>query len=358
LSKALILITEALSTSANIGDTAGARASYQRAIDIAAAILRADPDDVDTERTRAMAHRRLSDVLAWAGDTATALTHCDISHRLFVAVAARRGANAEDRLQAAIADLKLGDLLGNPNLPNLRRPDEARARYDAALASLRSLPETSLDNHRVERYRGVILERVGTMHEVARDWTSAAAAYQESFEIRRALAATPPVQQDVQRDLAIAYEKLGNVHLASGDTAAAEESYRGALSEFERLAGVDPSNAIAARSVAISREKLAVTVAHRGRRTDAIKLLESSLAIHQRLADGDAANAQARCDSARLREALGDMWRPAGATPAGTPACQYWRDSLHWHRQLRSNAVACVTDEDAARLAGKLQQCQ
>jgi non-specific serine/threonine protein kinase/serine/threonine-protein kinase len=344
-------------TSANVGDTAGARTSYQRAIDISTAILAMDASDVDAERTRAMAHRRLSDVLAWAGDTTAALTHCDTSYRLFVAVASRPGATAEDRLQEAIAELKVGDLLGNPNLPNLRKPADARVRYDAALISLRTLAASTPGDQRVTRYLGLILERLGTMHELGRDWAAAAAAYQESFTLRQALAATPPVQQDVQRDLAIAYEKLGNVQLASGDEAAAETSYRGALSEFERLANADPSNAIAARSVAISREKVAGTVAPQGRSDEAVRLLESALAIHVRLANSDSANAQARCDSARLKEALGDTWRASAGT-AGPTACTYWRDSLQARRELRSNAVACVTEEDAAHVAAKVRHCQ
>jgi non-specific serine/threonine protein kinase/serine/threonine-protein kinase len=345
-------------TSANVGDTAGARASYRRAIDISSAVLAIVPDDLDAERTRAMAHRRLSDVLAWAGDSDTALTHCELSHRLFVVVAARPGATAEDRLQAAIAELKLGDLLGNPNLPNLRRPDEARARYDAVLTDLRALAAAAPEDARVGRYLGILLERIGTMHELRRDWPAAATAYQESFVIRKAVAAKTPGQVEAQRDLAIAYEKLANVQFAQGEASAAEASYRGALSQFDRLAQVDPSNAIAARSAAISRERLASTVSSLGRRQDAIALLDTALATHDRLSAGDPDNGQARCDAARVRELLGDTWALGAGEPPPARACGHWREGARARDELRARDVACVTPEETARIAGKVQRCE
>ncbi len=345
-------------TSANVGDTAGARASYQRAIEITSAILKLAPNDLDAERTRAMAHRRLSDVLAWAGDTTTALTHCDISQRLYASVALREGATPEDRLQAAIAELKMGDLFGNPNLPNLRRPDDARLRYDGALKSFRVLDIATPDDPRVRRYLALILERIGTMHEVARDWTAAAAAYKESFEIRQALAAKPPVQVDVQRDLAISYEKLGNVQFAAGDVAAAEASYRGALTQFDRLARADVSNVVAARTAAISRENLARTITPQRKLKEAIELLNASLATHERLAAGDPNNAQARCDTARVKVLLGDTWAIEGEALSQTPACALWRDSWRARQQLRTGGVTCVSAEDVSLVAAKLRQCQ
>jgi eukaryotic-like serine/threonine-protein kinase len=345
-------------TSANVGDTAGARASYERAIEICGAILAAAPHDVETERIRGMAHRRLSDVLAWAGDTSAALTHCEISHSLFAEVAAHPVATSEDRLQAAIAVLKIGDLLGNPNLPNLRRPDDARAQYDTAVKDLRTLAVEAPDDQRVGRYLGLILERIGTMHEVASDWTAAATAYQESFAIRQHLLATPPALAEEGRDLAIAYEKLGNVQRAQGDTAAAQENYRGALSQFERLAQADPSNAIAARSAAISREKLAGTVASLGHQRDAIDLLEAALRTHDRLAAGDAENGQARCDSARLKELLGDTWARGSPDDSPPSACAYWRESARQRQQLRTGAVSCITPGETSTVAEKVRRCQ
>lgn len=349
-------------TSANIGDTAGARASYEKAIEIAGAILRASPNDVETERTRAMAHRKLADVLAWSGDTSAALTHAETSAKFFAAVASRSDATNEDRLQATIADLKLGDLLGNPNFPNLNRRDAANARYASSLAALRELDTHASGDQRIRRYLGLILERIGTMSEAAGQWPEAKAAYRESFTIRDALAAGSPFHTDMQRDLAIGYEKLANVQLADNDVQGAVASYRGSLGQFERLARTDPANAIAARSVAIAQENLSRALSRLpGSRANAIDAEKSAYTIHADLSAKDASNATARCDVARTAEALGDLWT-IGSVPPSTDAvanaCGFWRESLRTRQRLGSDSTGCATPADASRLNQKLEQCR
>jgi serine/threonine protein kinase/tetratricopeptide (TPR) repeat protein len=304
-------------TSPNVGDTSGAIASYRRAIEIADALVRQAPDDLTAGRTLALARRRLADVLAWRGDTATALTECEMSARLFAAIASRPSPSPEDRLQAAIADIKLGDLLGNANFPNLGRPADAEAHYDAALRVLRPLSAETPRNSRVRRYLGLVFERIGTMHEQARRWSDAAAAYRDSFEIRQALAAAEPTHTDIQRDAAIAYEKIGNVERFMNDTPAAAKSYRGALARFEQLAAADPFNVSAVRTVAISQEKLGNTLLDLRQPDEARRLFAAALKGHRALAARDTGNAQARCDVARVAETLGDAWIVPASGAAG-----------------------------------------
>jgi non-specific serine/threonine protein kinase/serine/threonine-protein kinase len=341
--------------SANVGDIAGARASYERAIEIAGGIVRGRPDEVESGRTLAMAHRRLSDVLAWAGDTAAALTHCDLSQGLFARIGSLSSATTEDRLQVAVARIKQGDLLGNPSFPNLNRRDEANLRYAEAQELIEALDAAVPGDPRVRRYLGLIFERTGAMSEAASDWSQAEAAYRRSFAIRETLVATAPAHTDIQRDYAIAYEKLGNVQLATGEVAGAALSYRGALAQFERLAQADRSNASAARTVAISREKLALTLVRLGERVEGTSLLTLALQGQQELATRDASNAQARCDVARLVELLGDTAADGGE--AGPRVCGSWRESLRARERLVAGGMGCASGDDIQRLTAKLQRC-
>ncbi len=80
-------------TSPNLGDTAGALASYRRSISIAESVRQAAPDDVDASRTLAMAHRRIGDVLSWKGEMSAALEHCQKSGALFAEIAANPAAH-------------------------------------------------------------------------------------------------------------------------------------------------------------------------------------------------------------------------------------------------------------------------
>lgn len=121
-----------------------------------------------------------------------ALTECELSRDLFRRVAGRDGSTADDRLQAAVAEIKLGDLLGNPNFPNLGRRSEAALLYESALSALRTEHQVKPAGQQLRRYLGIALERIGTLHEGGR-WDAAALAYGESFAIRQGLAAGAPL---------------------------------------------------------------------------------------------------------------------------------------------------------------------
>jgi eukaryotic-like serine/threonine-protein kinase len=345
-------------TSANLGDSAGARASYQRAIAIAES-LSSSAVDLEATRTLARAHRQLADVLAWGGDQATALGHAQRSRQFYVDNARRTGATIEDQLQAAIGDIKLGDLFGNPNLPNLGRSADAVARYEEALTALRRLAAAAPRQERVRRYFGLVFERLGTMAETRQDWTAAEAAYRESFAIRSALAADVKVHHDIQRDLAVAFEKLGNVQRARNDTRASIESYRGALAQFERLADADSSNALAIRSVGVSREKLADALLTSGRPDEARTLLYAALTAYRNLGERDPENVQTRCDRRRVSQWLGNITNTPRATAAERrEACALWRESDDVSRELRARgATGCLAEGDLQSLRTSLTGC-
>ncbi len=337
----------------NIGDSVGARSSYQRAIDIAGALVAADASDLEAARTLALAHRRLADVLAWMGDKDAALTHAEASAARFADLAARPGVTIDDRLQAAIGQIKTGDLLGNPNLPNLGRPDAAMAQYDRALAAVRALHDAAPSDQRVRRYVGVTYERIGSIHQLAARWPDAGTAYRESFAIREALAASAPVHVDIQRDLAIAYEKLANVEQRTGDLAAAVTYARGALDRFQRLASLDTANTNATRSVAISREHLADLLLDLGQRQEAVTVLQAALKGHRQLADGDTSNAQAPCDVARVGDRVGDLLGN-GLPTAG--ACEAWREADRMRRRRVANGCG-ASGAAATAIAARLARC-
>ncbi len=344
-------------SSANLGDTTGAMRSYRRATELAESARQALPADLDALRALAGAHRRMADVLAWSGEIGSALPESELSKRLYAEVAASAEPTLEDRLEAAIAGLKLGDLLGNPNLPNLGRPAEAGAAFTRALAEFRALDAAAPDDSRVQRFIGLSLERLGTLHETAARWTEAEAAYRESFALRQRLANREPAHRNIQRDLAIAYEKLGIVRRATAGPGAGIDDLRGALAQFERLAAVDPADVNAARSVAVSREVLAGALIDAAKGQEARVLFESALAAHRTLAERDAGNAQARCDVARLLEAVGDLLATAPATHR--LGCARWRESGAVLEALRvSGAMACTTGgTGASGLRTKLRAC-
>lgn len=342
-------------TNANLGKSADAMRSFRRATELAESARRASSGDVDALRTLATAHRNLGDVLALTGDTAGAVEANGESTKLFDTVA-QSGGTLDDRIEAAIARIKRGDLLGNPNLPNAGRTSEAEAAFTSALAAFRQLGAEHPDDWRVQRFVGLSLERLGTLHETAQRWQQAEAAYRESFELRRALAAREPGRRNVQRDLAVAYEKLGKVEGAMGRGAAGIRNLRNALAQFDRLAAADGADVNATRSAAISREVLASALRNSQDLAEARQLFEAALTTHQALAELDTGNTQARCDVARLHEFVGDTLR-AQAAPLAR-ACEHWRRSVTALEAQRAAGSACRSARGGTTsLDDKLRAC-
>jgi eukaryotic-like serine/threonine-protein kinase len=337
-------------TRANVGDPTAAVVSYQRAIALAEAVRAAAPNDVDALRTLALAHRQRGDVVALTGDKEKALVDAETSAELYAQVAGRDGATLDDRVNVGLASIKLGDLLGNPSFENLGRAGGANSAYARALETFRQLDRAAPGNLRVHRLLGLTLERIGTMHESAGQWTDAATVYQESFEIRRGLAEREPTHRDIQRDLGIAHEKVANVLQNQGNAAGAVAEQRLALAVFEKLAGADPTDVNATRTVAISRENLADAIRAAGGLSEALDLYRKALDAHRGFRTQDTHNVRATCDVARVADLLGD----ALASAEAPGACSSWRESQTARQSLAAGTGACATPEEVTRVGLKL----
>jgi non-specific serine/threonine protein kinase/serine/threonine-protein kinase len=237
---------------ANLGDTAGALASYHKALAIAARLTASDPSDAQARRFVGVINEKMSDAQVATGDTAGAVESQRRSLAIFKAIADGAPGSAEARQSLAISYLKLGDVLGNANFNN--SGDEARAMqsYRASAEILETLHAADPANPKTRRLLGVIYERLGTMLEAAGKVDEALDTYRRSKAIREPLAAEFPTDTDAVRDAAIAHEKIGHVMTARGELQEALASRRKSLEIFRSLVDADPQNVQARQSLAIS----------------------------------------------------------------------------------------------------------
>jgi len=360
---------------ANLGNYAGAVDSYRRAIELAEGLASAadaggapaaDPHAAsdDPRLTLAQAHRRMADVLPLLGDKATALTHSETSLRLYTERAARPGATADDRMQVCLGEMKLGDLLGNPQSANLGRPADALHQFELSVACMRALTAASPNDLRMRRNLAATLQRIGGMHEAAGRWPEAERVYTEVFNLVQTLAtaaasqssALPPRQ--LQRDVAVGYGTLARVQRATGRLTEAVTNYREVLARFERMVRDDPSDAAAAHGVAVNQELLGGTLAEAGQVAEGARLVEQAVAANRRLIAADATKVEARCDLAHALEALGDARRHQPG-PRPTPeVCRAWEESASILKSaLAARADACEGPAPVERLTTKLRAC-
>ncbi len=157
-------------TSANIGDSAGATLSYDKAIAIGRGLVTARRDDREAQRILARAYRQQADLFAWTGDVPGGVARTRMSRDMYDALARGAATGSEDGFQAAVAEIKLGDLLGNANFPNAGDAPHAVEAYRRALPMLVSMEQMAPGDERVNRYLGIVRERLGQMAESAGDF--------------------------------------------------------------------------------------------------------------------------------------------------------------------------------------------
>lgn len=240
-------------TNANLGRQNDAIVSYKNGLDLLEEVLRTDPDHVIALQIYANIYEKMGDVQGSLGRLEQAEATQRYSVQVYRQLAQRFPGHPDHQIAYSISLLKLGDLLGNPNYPNRGKEDEALDVYMESKDILLAMTASDSQNVQVIRPLGLILERIGTMHEARRDFDNALVSFRESMELRTRFAELNPANTDAIRDQAVAYEKMGLMYRQSGDLDSALDHYQKSFEIFRWLAETDPRNLQARQSLAISR---------------------------------------------------------------------------------------------------------
>ncbi|RMD65948.1 hypothetical protein D6833_02140, partial [Candidatus Parcubacteria bacterium] len=319
---------------ANLGDISGALASYHKGLALAEKLVAAHPDNLGALKVQAVLFEKLSDVKSWSGELAEAIEMSRKSLNIFAQLAAVEPSDPNAQRSVAISHIKLGDILGNPNFPNAGRPDDALFHYHQALSILDGLRTSGPPDKTTHRYLGLIYERLATVYELQSDLKAALESYQKSLAIREQLAKDSPMHYDIQRDLAVAYEKMGTIHRAFRHPSEALESYRKSLAIFEKLYRADPANSAARRSLCFSYEHFGDALAGQGEINKALDFYRKSLTIRENLVKSDSLN---RKDTADLGRTLYQLAKLSAQSGNMSAAASYTRRLLQLqHKQADS----------------------
>jgi non-specific serine/threonine protein kinase/serine/threonine-protein kinase len=264
----------------NLGDTAGAVASYWQALAISEEVLRSDPKNVDALRYNSRAHRSIGEVLPLQGDATGALPHFRQAISAMERVTQAVPQDVEARFELSTCYEMMGDVLGHSGLANLSDPNAARAAYEKALAIDQESLERDPSSVRARRGTAMMRMKVGDMEL---DPSKALADYQASEVVLEALSNADPVNGPLRRSLAMLERKIGNSYESLNQIQAALEQYRKGSAIGRQLLLADEKNAQARLDYSVGLKTRADLLYKTGDHRGALELYRETLAWLQPL---------------------------------------------------------------------------
>jgi tetratricopeptide (TPR) repeat protein/tRNA A-37 threonylcarbamoyl transferase component Bud32 len=230
--------------------------------------------------------------------------------------------------ELATAYEKLGDIQGNPYVPNLGDTQGALQSYTKALAIRQSLLLTSAGDETQEElaksYRslGDILEQKG-------DIAVCVESFRKSLAIFESLGKAHPSNRRLQEELARAYEALGDGLRRTDKLSEKLQDFRKSLAIRERLLAMTPNDRSLRRSVAVSLMKLGDAWAVN--KAEAMDSLGKAVVIVESLAASDPMNARAQRDLGLIAYRFGEVLNSVGDYSG---ALEKYQKALAVHERL------------------------
>jgi serine/threonine protein kinase/tetratricopeptide (TPR) repeat protein len=273
----------------NLGDPAGALASYQKALAICDELVKKDVANVEDRRALAISHLRIGDVNWGTGDTKQALE------------AYQQGVGlAEALLEGDQLDLPASRELWR-GYRNLAYTLAQAGDLTAGLESLRkgrALGERLVTAHpedaQVRHDMSATLTLMGRAQGEMGDLAGALETFKKGLAIDEQLAAAEPNNVAFRKSVAVICMDIGDVHSHAGNPQAAAESYRKAYDIVERVAAADPADVQAQRNIAAAQINLGRALAKLDQFTEALQYEQRAAAIYERIAANEPANVFAR----------------------------------------------------------------
>jgi len=293
-------------------------------------------DDASLKRELASAYVRLAYVQGLGatsnlGDAVGAKASLDRALALATAIVESPSVTADDFIGLA----RIHELIGQA----AEGPKERIASVEEALRVLDRVAEADASSTAITGLRaglewnlGVASAKMGDFAGSATHYGQAAALYERNFR-----AAAPDRWKDASRNYSLALKNLGAAQWQTGDRQTAVASYKKALAIDEERLATQPDNTTWLLDVSFSVASLAHAEFNTGHVDEAVAHYTRALELRKRSLAGDPANAQARGAVERghrtLARALAVQGNAAGAIEALREA-----DAVAAARQTRTTA--------------------
>ncbi|MBV9484066.1 MAG: protein kinase [Acidobacteria bacterium] len=337
--------------SSNLGDAAGAAASYTKALAISNSLLASNPQDNVARLYLARSYKLLGQVLPVLGRPTEAAANLRSAADLFERLAKADPNNQDLQNELAQCYQVLGDTLGHGGMQNLGDPSGALAAYQRALAINEQLAASHPEDQSARNGIPFLQIRIGDLEHDADHLAISLNYYRQALE---ALAdhsnSTKPEDQWL---LALAYRKVGVVQDNMGSNSQALKSYLKAADIDQQQVNVDPLNVRASMSLAISLRYAGELMEKTGNLQAAIGYNRRIIQIFEKLSAANSNNIVLRGRYAEILIATGGELATTHQMPEGRRMSSR---GLALDRQLAKRED--VTSDDLAQYALDFLTCE
>jgi eukaryotic-like serine/threonine-protein kinase len=329
---------------ANLGDSAGALASYRKALAIREELGASDPADPANRLDLARCHNKVGEMLAKMGDRANASANYQKALSLVESLIAQDSSSLNNGNELVLTQTRLGYVLEDMgDLP------EALARHRAAVAAAEKLlaahPSDPLACHDL----ATAYNNVGDLLAKSGNVRDGLEIYRKGLAVCEwASADDPNSTQANSRGWVDDYLKMGEMLTQLGNEKEAFENLSKATSIAQRLSAADPQNAQARSDLSACYQSAGDSQVSFGDATKAIENYRRAVVIRQELSAEDVHNADAQVDLASSYAKLAQAYvmlasRPktvvADRTASWLEARSYLQKSLKLWNSMRQNGT-------------------
>ncbi|MGE5718155.1 MAG: protein kinase domain-containing protein [Acidobacteriota bacterium] len=336
----------------NLGDTAGAKASYDKALALREEIARAPGAGPGDRADLVDARLRVSSLLGRAGDHPGAT------------LAARRAVSEAETLAdpepLARAWHRLGQVLTEAGSYG-----DALACYTKEVAIFEKLSAEQPANARVRHGLAIGYKYVGGLFAHDKKYLESVASYRKALAIEEAFVAAEPANATYRRDLSYTLSDVGYNLLYLGDKKSALENYRRAVGIREALAAADPGDVTLTRALSSIYFRLGLAEVMAGE-PGWFTHGQRALALLDGLVKKNPRSVEDRGRRAEMLAGVGELlglgqtppWRGTLDPPPPHGACPWHRKSLQaWEELRKEGALSKAQQRQAEYVESLVRVC-
>ncbi|MEO6724014.1 MAG: hypothetical protein ABIP14_01835 [Blastocatellia bacterium] len=213
----------------NLGNTAGAIASYRKSAQLREVLLAATPNDAEARRNLARSYEGISDVLRETSDLHGARQQYDRALALAQATAAAEPQNVKAQVYLAQALTSLGDIQYRPGAASLGDLSGSLEHHRLALALRERLAAPDPKDPNAQKdidtslYLNVTYNRLAEIYRMTGGYDEALGYVRKGQKLVEDAQTRQPEKANRLHDLAITYRKLAFLLLGNGKEAEAME---------------------------------------------------------------------------------------------------------------------------------------